>query len=230
MRGKFAGASLKVLERLPELKPAAAAAKEVAKSDQLFVKILESKPHVARGLAKLLAITGVTVAGTTGLVAYLSARQIEMTGCFRYEFAPDGSLRSVCKVAQCSCAPETATRVTDGAYMCRPHELVGVQLGSPCADTKADCIQCDMVSLAGHNVPSNVIYQCQAPTKLDVAGTILNSMATETGSLVSKLGAIGFNFFQIMLKIIPYLVGGGCVVLIIFASVKLWSAQTPKVY
>lgn len=214
----------RVAHVLPELKHVAKI-EDVVKSDQILVQVIKKNPTLRGKLLKYLTVgTGVSMTATA-LVALLELKQKQMTGCFRYEFdeTSDGPPR-ICKVAHCSCN-ENAPYTSEGIPLCAPDELLNIQKRAKCWDSSSPeytpCVACDMISLADTGeLPSNVLYMCQAPSKLEVVGLLTDWAATETKSVFGKVVNTALGFAQTIIKIIPFMVLGGSIIFITFLFIK----------
>lgn len=222
-------AGLRMALHLPELK-GALKTKNVLKSDEIFLDVVKSNPEVRSKLIRFLVVSGITTTATTlSVVSLIHTKQMQMTGCFRYEFnSTSGRLVSMCKVAECTCSPDASTVVSKDYYLCAPSELVKLQRKNKCPTTDPNdaafkpCTACDMTTLIGAGIPSNVIYSCQTPSKLETAGLIIDWTVAKTGSVLERAANTAFEYLHVLINIVPYVIFFGATGLVLFIVLRVF--------
>lgn len=160
-----------------------------------------------------------------GLTVYeLTDRYREqLTGCFRYETRPDGSI-SVCKVTNLSCSTATKARNTCSINMLTPDQ----QKFNCVADNTQKCRMCDstVTNESDPNyipdrksIPLNVKYKCRRPDFAEALADMTQTYVTTVADEVADIANTGKNIFKYVIWAVIVLVG----VIVIYTVYRIFS-------
>lgn len=216
--------SLSKIEKLSQefktLKNTPKAVAEAAKSQSKIgsaIRSLGKRIKAGKVFGYSLAIT------VTGLTAYGLIEEYRklMTGCFRYETQPNGSMRT-CKVSNLSCNSFDKQKVMN---FCTDKDLFPSQKAITCAenDKNTPCRICDSnITDPKHpnyiperaNIPQNVLFKCVNPTFWDACGDVVTTPGKIVGGAVDNIVTTGTNISKYAMYGFAIIIGIGLFVFI----------------
>lgn len=204
-------------------------AQHIVKNDEMlteFVSNLERKIQNSSSSKRLIGLSAsivLTGLGGGAVWSVLTRYKEEMTGCFRYEIKPDGSV-DTCKVLRLSCnagakPPAGHTKMCHNALL-TPNQLTGKCPINTNNQNLPSAFKCNSQSTDPNDVnyiadantlPSNVYFRCVDATYADA----MADLSVNVTELV-KTAAVGTA------SIVKYVISTVLTVVVIGTLITLW--------